>query len=90
MESVSLKKIRAQVEEYDKKLLANDPRFRREVTMIHEDGSFEHYDSAFLMCVDSSWIVCFTEHHGLRINHADDLLLYWESDRRHEPIEELP
>jgi hypothetical protein len=89
MESVNLKKIRQLVEEYDAKLLANDPRFRREAHLIHEDGTVEHYDSAFLMRVESSWIVCFTEHHGLRINHTDDLLLYWESERRHSPIEEL-
>jgi len=100
MESIPLKKIRKIAESYDKKLLANDPRFRREVSIIHEDGSINHYDSAFLMKIadnhisqlttkESYWIICFTEHHGLHIEHSDDLLLYWESKKLHLPIEEL-
>lgn len=100
MESVPIKNIRKIAEAYDKKLLANDPRFRREVTIIHQDGSINHYDSAFLMKIadvhinhlsieERYWIVCFTEHHSLHIEHSDDLLLYWESERRHQPIEEL-
>lgn len=90
MESVPLKKIRAKAEEYDKKLRADDPRFRREVTIIHVDGTVTHYDSAFLMRIESVWIACFTEHHGLHIEHTDELLLYWEAERRREPVEELP
>lgn len=90
MESMPLKKIREIAEAYDHQLRADDPRFRREVTLIHEQGSVEHYDSAFLIRIRGEWIVAFTEHHGLRIYHADDLLLYWESERRREPIQELP
>jgi hypothetical protein len=104
MESVSIKTIRTIAEAYDFQLRANDPRFRRETTLIHEDGSVVHYDSAFLMkIVDRStfptdkpdevkpryWIITFTEHHGLHIDHSDELLLYWESDRRHEEVETL-
>lgn len=102
MESRPLRNIMKQASDYDAGLLANDPRFRREVTLIHEDGSVVHYDSAFLMKVKDTtsqlgepgdqeyWIVCFTEHHGLHVDHSTDLLIYWESERRHQPIEELP
>jgi hypothetical protein len=100
MESIFLRKVRKVAEDYDAKLPASDPRFQREVTLIHEDGSVVHYNSAFLMKMadshvslltteNSFWIICFTEHHGLHIDHSDDLLLYWESERRHQTIEEL-
>lgn len=90
MESVSLKKIREKAEEYDKQLLATDPRFRRNVILEHEDGSYMHYDSAFLMRVESEWIACFTEHHGVHIYHASDLFAYSEYERRYVALEELP
>jgi hypothetical protein len=89
MDSVPLKLIRTIAEAYDHQLLATDPRFRRSVTLMHEDGSFLHFDSAFLLRIRSEWIVCFTEHHGLHIYHADDLMRYWESEQRRTPIEEL-
>lgn len=90
MDSVPLKKIREIAEEYDTKLLATDPRFRRSVTLNHEDGSHLHFDSAFLMRIQSVWIACFTEHHGVFVYHADDLSSYEEQEPRHAPIEELP
>jgi hypothetical protein len=89
MESVPFRKIRQIAEDYDAKLLATDPRFRREVTLVHTDGSIMHYNSAFLMRIQGTWIAVFTEHHRLMVYDADDLMLYWESERRHEPIEEL-
>lgn len=100
MESTFLRDVRKVAEAYDKKLRANDPRFRRQVHIIHEDGSVTNYDSAFLMKIAdkhvtmqtsdySYWIVCFTEHHGLHINHSDDLLLYWESQKLYLDIEEI-
>lgn len=89
MDSVPLRKIRAIAEEYDTKLLATDPRFRRSVTMNHMDGTYLHYDSAFLMRIESTWIACFTEHHGVLVYHSDDLNSYSELEPRHQPIEEL-
>jgi hypothetical protein len=89
MDSVPLSKIREKAEEYDAKLLATDPRFRRSVTLNHEDGSHLHFDSAFLMRI-GEWIACFTEHHGVLVYHADDLSSYWESEQRYTAIEELP
>ncbi len=90
MDSVPLKKIREKAEEYDKNLLATDPRFRRCVSMEHEDGSHLHFDSAFLMRVENEWIVCFTEHHGVLVYHVDDLCGYSEYERRYVALEELP
>lgn len=90
MDSVPLRKIREIAEEYDTKLLATDPRFRRAVTLNHEDGSHLHFDSAFLMRIQSVWIACFTEHHGVFVYHADDLTSYEELIPTHDVIEELP
>ena len=90
MESVPLRKIREKVEAYDKTLLATDQRFRRNVILEHEDGSFLHFDSAFLIRVEREWIACFTEHHGVHIYHADDLFAYSEYERRYVDLEELP
>jgi len=90
MDSVPLRKIREKVDAYDAKLLATDPRFRRSVTIIHEDGSHLHYDSAFLMRVNKEWIACFTEHHGTSIYHEEDLVSFYEIEVRREPLEELP
>lgn len=90
MDSVPLAKIREKAEAYDKQLLCTDPRFRRSVTLIHEEGTYLHYESAFLMRIESEWIACFTEHHGVLVYHADDLSGYWEMERRYVPLEELP
>jgi len=89
MDSVPLKKIREKAEEYDKKLLATDPRFRRAVTIQHEDGSILYFNHAFLARIDD-WVACFTEHHGVHVYHSDDLYSYEEHTRRHEAIEVLP
>lgn len=89
MESTSFKVVSKIAQAYDHQLRADDPRFRRDVTLIHEDGSYIHFDSAFLLRVRDSWIVAFTEHHGLHIYNDDDLLSYWESERRREPIQSM-
>ena len=90
MDSVPLRKIREKAEAYDQTLLATDPRFRRNVVIEHEDGTYLHFDSAFLMRVESEWIACFTEHHGVHVYHADDLFAYSEYERRYVALEELP
>jgi hypothetical protein len=90
MDSVPLKEIKQKADEYDATLLATDPRFRRSATLIHEDGSYLHFDSAFLMRIDSVWIACFTEHHGVHVYHHEDLSSFWESEQRRTAIEELP
>ena len=90
MDSVPLKKIREIAEEYDAKLMATDLRFRRAVTLNHEDGTYLHFDAAFLMRIQKEWIACFTEHHGVFVYHETDLHSFWESEPRHEAMEELP
>jgi hypothetical protein len=75
-DSIPLRAIRAKVDAYDKTLLATDPRFGRKVTLIHEDGSVLHFDSAFMMRVDKIWIAVFTEHHGTHVYHVEDLTSY--------------
>lgn len=89
MDSVSIKTIRKIAEAYDHQLLANDPRFQREATIIFDDGTFLHYKSAFLLRIKHEWIAVFTEHHGWHIYHEDELSGRWESERRRIPIEEL-
>lgn len=88
MESKPIKIIKQITEEYDLALEANDSRFNREVTIIHRDGTVNHFNSAFLM-FNLDWIICFTEHHGTHINCKEDLVRYWESERISKPIEEL-
>lgn len=89
MESVPLRKIREKAEEYDKKLLATDSRFRRAVTIHHEDGSLLYFNRAFLLRIED-WVACFTEHHGVHVYHSSDLTSYEEHSRRHAAIEEMP
>ena len=90
MDSVPLRKIREKAEAYDKNLLATDPRFRRSVVIAHEDGTHLQFESAFLLRIESVWIACFTEHHGVHVYHVEDLANYSEFERRYVPIEELP
>jgi len=89
VDSVPLKQIKAKVEVYDKALLATDPRFRRSVVIIHEDGTILNFQNAFLMKTDD-WIVCFTEHFGFHIFHYSDLDSYSEFERRYQALEEIP
>ena len=89
MESTSINEVRKAIQVYDDALRADDPRFRREVTLIHEDGTYQHITSAFLIRY-GEYIVCFTEHQGTLINHASDLIAYGEAERRRDAIEELP
>lgn len=71
-----LKAVLAKVAAYDKQLLASDPRFQRRATLIHDDGSVLHFDSAFLLRVDVDWIAVFTEHHGYTVYHDSDLVSF--------------
>ena len=101
MESLSIKQVIEKANEYDANLKANDPRFNYEVTLIHEDGTIQKFDSAFLMKMKDShrvigeedketfWVICFTEHYGTHVYHNTDLFRYWESERRRKPLKEL-
>jgi len=91
MEFVSLKDLRKIAEDYNGKLLSTDPRFKRSVTLIHMDGSFFHYSHAFLMQAGptNSWVIVFTEHHGVHIYDIEDFRSFYQSERSHETLEEL-
>jgi len=85
---MNYQEIKTYAGEYDRKLLATDPRFRRSVLIAHEDGSIFYIDSAFLMQKEE-WILMFSEHHSYRVFHKSDLLHYTEYNRLYQPIEEL-
>jgi hypothetical protein len=76
------------VRAYDKKLLATDPRFRKSVALIHEEGTTLFFNYAFLMKKED-WIIAFTEHHKYHIYHKDDLIWYGEFKREYSELEEL-
>lgn len=76
MKKISLKRAHKRAEEYSQSLLADDPRFRYTATIMHRDKSFMHYTSAFIVRM-GDWVVCFTEHHGIKIYHHEDLSRYY-------------
>lgn len=76
VDSMPVREVRAKVDAYDRTLLATDARFRRHVSVIHEDGSVLYFDSAFLMRVGEPWLAIFTEHHGCHVYHVEDLVSY--------------
>ena len=78
--STGLQAIMARAAEYDSKLLATDPRFRRLVMLTHEDGSVLYFRYAFILIVDSEWVAVFTEHHGPHVYHQEDLQGYHQAD----------
>jgi hypothetical protein len=86
--SVKMKEISVLAEAYDAKLLATDPRFQRSVYLVHEDGTTQFINSAFLM-KRSDWIIMFSEHHGFDCYHQLDLIRYEEFQRVPGRLEEL-
>jgi hypothetical protein len=61
--------------EIDGALLATDPRFKRHVLLIHEEGTTLYFRFAFILRLDE-WLLVFTEHHRYHVYHETDLLLY--------------
>ena len=51
----------------DKELTCD--KFKGSASLYHRDGSRMHYNSAFIV----RRVCCFTEHHGPRVYHFDDL-----------------
>jgi len=70
VESSDIKQIRERVKEYDAKLRADDPRLRRSVQVIHEEGTTMYFEWAFVVKVENYNII-FTEHHETFV-YADD------------------
>lgn len=75
--------------QYDDTLPSTDPRFRRSVLLIHDDGSIFIIKSSFLMKKDE-WLVVFSEHHPFSIYHVDSLISYRELLPIAPTLEELP
>lgn len=70
--SVNMRAIHKLVEEYDKTLRADDPRFRKLVIVKEAHGmSTFVYQDAFVVRKDD-WYCVFTEHHGFHVYHSDD------------------
>lgn len=53
-------------------LRADDPRFRRSVYLLHEEGTTFLWRYAFALLFEE-WYVIFTEHHGTHVYHESDL-----------------
>lgn len=70
---LDIRAIHAWAETYDSELHAGDERFSRTVLVIHEEGSIFYVMRAFLVDVNDTWIVMFSEHQGYRVWHKEDL-----------------
>ncbi len=55
-------------------LKSTDPRLRRAVQIIHEEGTIAFFMYAFALKMDD-YIAIFTEHHGYMVYHDDDVLV---------------
>jgi hypothetical protein len=86
MESTGIKRIRERVKEYDAKLRADDPRFRRSVQVIHEEGTTMYFEWAFAVKVDNCYVI-FAEHHEMVIYFDDEVKVIQRGERI--PVEEL-
>jgi len=86
MESTYIKQVRARVKEYDAKLRADDPRFRRSVQVIHEEGTTMYFEWAFVVKVDNFYVI-FAEHHEMLIYSDDEVQVIQRGERI--PVEEL-
>lgn len=83
-----IQEVEAWAKEYDKTLRADDPRFAGAVVVVHEEGTFLHFRSAFVMrryATDPSGVLgtgpitfycVFTEHHKFHIYHFEDAKVY--------------
>ena len=92
MMSVNMKRVYEIAKIYDKKLLATNPRLRRSVKIVHEDGSVFFIRNAFLMKYKdktmerrehdadnfNEWLIFFSEHNGFDVFHMDDIKYYFQ------------
>ena len=62
---------------YDLTLRSDDPRLRRAVQIVMEDGSTLFYRDAFLI-KRGDYIHWFTEHYGCGFQHSDEIYGYLE------------
>lgn len=81
MMSIPMRKVHEAAVEYDKVLLATDPRFRGLVIIKGEhDGSSFVFPDAFVVKKDGFYVV-FTEHYGTQLFEIDMNHAYQYSSR---------
>ena len=78
------------VKSVNKKLRADDPRLANSVNVLHGDGTFMHFESAFVVQAygvpdswtegDGLWNIIFTEHHGYFIYDSSDARVTMHGD----------
>ena len=66
-----------------KKLRADDQRLNRSVTIALDDGSYFHWENAFIEDKDD-WNIVYTEHYGHHAFHKSDCLYEIEHTRVYE------
>ena len=73
--SVFLREAHKWAKEYDSNLRADDPRFRKMVRIVMEDGSSFFFDSAFALerSDDTDFYYVFTEHYGFHVYAKDEV-----------------
>jgi hypothetical protein len=69
---MDLKQAKELALEIDSKLLATDERFSRSVSIYHDEGTFMHYERAFVIKRENVYMI-FTEHHGTLVYFEDDI-----------------
>lgn len=74
---MSVSVIEALAGAYDKRLRADDKRFRNSVVVIDQEGSFFHFKSAFILDY-GEYIMTFSEHQGYRVFCKEELTGYWQ------------
>ena len=90
--STYMRQVNQLAEEYDKNLLATDPRLRGLVVVKGQhDGSSFVFPDAFAVKKEDErgpWYVVFTEHYGYHVFHAEDHDVFCYSDR--EGVDSAP
>jgi hypothetical protein len=78
--------IKTLVDEMDKSVRSDDPRMRRCVMIIHEDGSSMFFRNAYMQR-HGNWLLVFTEHQGSHYFCINDLSDYMQLERLDEKPE---
>lgn len=83
--SVPMRAIHKTAEEYDKTLLATDPRFRGLVIVngVNDMANFVYPDAFAVKKNDGKedWYVVFTEHYGFHVYNAEDYYVAYYTNR---------
>lgn len=72
--SITMKKARDWMEEYDKTLLSTDTRFNDSFVVLHQD-SFCFIRNAFAI-IHGDYLCVFAEHVANQIYHVDEINFY--------------